>query len=158
NKPVQRVDEEDAVYLTKTAKRAAVIAAVHEAYGRRQPVLVGTTTIHESELLSKLLSDVGIPHQVLNAKNHAREAEIISHAGEAGTVTIATNMAGRGTDIKLTDEAREAGGLFVIGTERHEARRIDDQLRGRSGRQGDPGRSKFFLSLDDDVMRIFGSD
>lgn len=158
NKPVQRVDEEDAVYLTKTAKRAAVIAAVHEAYGRRQPVLVGTTTIHESELLSKLLSDVGIPHQVLNAKHHAREAEIISHAGEAGTVTIATNMAGRGTDIKLTDEAREAGGLFVIGTERHEARRIDDQLRGRSGRQGDPGRSKFFLSLDDDVMRIFGSD
>lgn len=158
NKPVQRVDEEDAVYLTKTAKRAAVIAAVHEAYGRRQPVLVGTTTIHESELLSKLLSDVGIPHQVLNAKHHAREAEIISHAGEAGTVTIATNMAGRGTDIKLTDEAREAGGLLVIGTERHEARRIDDQLRGRSGRQGDPGRSKFFLSLDDDVMRIFGSD
>ena len=158
NKPVQRVDEEDAVYLTKTAKRAAVIAAAHEAYGRRQPVLVGTTTIHESELLSKLLSDVGIPHQVLNAKHHAREAEIISHAGEAGTVTIATNMAGRGTDIKLTDEAREAGGLFVIGTERHEARRIDDQLRGRSGRQGDPGRSKFFLSLDDDVMRIFGSD
>ena len=158
NKPVVRVDEEDAVYLTKTAKRNAIAQAVLDCYKRRQPVLVGTTTIQESEMLSRYLRNEHVPHEVLNAKQHAREAEIISHAGEAGRVTIATNMAGRGTDIKLSDEARELGGLYVIGTERHEARRIDNQLRGRSGRQGDPGRSKFYLSLDDDVMRLFGSD
>lgn len=158
NRPIARIDEDDVVYLNKNAKRVAVVKAVKEAHKRHQPVLVGTTTIQESELLSAFFTKVGISHQVLNAKYHAQEAEIISHAGEADMVTIATNMAGRGTDIKLTDEARAAGGLFVIGTERHEARRIDDQLRGRSGRQGDPGRSKFFLSLDDDVMRIFGSE
>ena len=158
NRPAVRKDEEDLVYLTKAAKRAAVVRAIQEAHDRLQPVLVGTTTIQESEIFSRMLKDVGIEHQVLNAKYHAQEAEIISHAGEPGCVTIATNMAGRGTDIKLTDESRAAGGLFVIGTERHEARRIDNQLRGRSGRQGDPGRSQFFLSLDDDVMRIFGSD
>lgn len=157
NVPVQRVDEGDVVFLTREAKRKAVVAEILDAYKRRQPVLVGTTTIKESEILSEHLKAFNIPHNVLNAKYHKQEAEIISHAGEAGRITIATNMAGRGTDIKLTDEAREAGGLYVIGTERHEARRIDNQLRGRSGRQGDPGKSKFFLSLDDDVMRLFGS-
>ena len=129
-----------------------------EAYERRQPVLVGTITIEVSEMLSKMLKKEGIPHQVLNAKFHELEAEIVSHAGEAGTVTIATNMAGRGTDIKLDSEARELGGLKIIGTERHESRRIDNQLRGRSGRQGDPGESRFYISLEDDLMRLFGSE
>lgn len=158
NKPIARVDESDSVYGTKDAKYAAVIAAIEEAHGRQQPVLVGTTTIGVSEHLSDLLCEKGIPHQVLNAKQHEREAEIVAHAGEAGAVTIATNMAGRGTDIKLDDVARANGGLFVIGTERHEARRIDNQLRGRSGRQGDPGKSKFFLSLEDDLLRLFMSE
>ena len=158
NKPVIRVDEEDAVYLSKGAKRRAIVAAIANAHDCGQPVLVGTTNIEESEILSKHLTDFNIPHRVLNAKYHEQEAEIISHAGEVGMITIATNMAGRGTDIKLTDESRALGGLLVIGTERHEARRIDNQLRGRSGRQGDPGRSKFYLSLQDDVMRLFGSE
>ena len=129
--------------MTKKEKFRAVVEEIKEAHDRRQPVLVGTITIETSELLSKMLKREGIPHQVLNAKFHELEAEIVSHAGEAGTVTIATNMAGRGTDIKLDDEARAAGGLRIIGTERHESRRIDNQLRGRSGRQGDPGESRF---------------
>ena len=158
NKPVARVDYDDAVYMTKKEKFRAVVEAIKEAHERRQPVLVGTITIETSELLSKMLKREGIPHQVLNAKFHELEAEIVSHAGEAGAVTIATNMAGRGTDIKLDDEAREAGGLKIIGTERHESRRIDNQLRGRSGRQGDPGESRFYISLEDDLMRLFGSE
>ena len=158
NKPVIRVDYEDAVYMTKKEKFRAVVEEIKEAHDRRQPVLVGTITIETSELLSKMLKREGIPHQVLNAKFHELEAEIVSHAGEAGTVTIATNMAGRGTDIKLDDEARAAGGLRIIGTERHESRRIDNQLRGRSGRQGDPGESRFYISLEDDLMRLFGSE
>lgn len=158
NKPVIREDLEDVVYLTKKGKYAAVIHEIKEAYARRQPVLVGTTSIDISEFLHRALIREGIPHQVLNAKYHEKEAEIISHAGEAGSVTIATNMAGRGTDIKLDDEARAAGGLYVIGTERHEARRIDNQLRGRSGRQGDPGKSQFFISLEDDLMRLYGQE
>ena len=158
NKPVIRVDYEDAVYMTKKEKFRAVVEEIKEAHDRRQPVLVGTITIETSELLSKMLKREGIPHQVLNAKFHELEAEDVSHAGEAGTVTIATNMAGRGTDIKLDDEARAAGGLRIIGTERHESRRIDNQLRGRSGRQGDPGESRFYISLEDDLMRLFGSE
>ena len=158
NKPVIRVDYEDAVYMTKKEKFRAVVEEIKEAHAKRQPVLVGTITIETSELLSKMLKREGIPHQVLNAKFHELEAEIVSHAGEAGTVTIATNMAGRGTDIKLDDEARAAGGLRIIGTERHESRRIDNQLRGRSGRQGDPGESRFYISLEDDLMRLFGSE
>ena len=158
NKPVIRVDYEDAVYMTKKEKFRAVVEEIKEAHDRRQPVLVGTITIETSELLSKMLKREGIPHQVLNAKFHELEAEIVSHAGEAGTVTIATNMAGRGTDIKLDDEARAAGGLRIIGTERHESRRIDNQLRGRSGRQGDPGESRFYISLEDDLMRLFCSE
>ena len=158
NKPVIRVDYEDAVYMTKKEKFRAVVEEIKEAHDRRQPVLVGTITIETSELLSKMLKREGIPHQVLNAKFHELEAEIVSHAGEAGTVTIATNMSGRGTDIKLDDEARAAGGLRIIGTERHESRRIDNQLRGRSGRQGDPGESRFYISLEDDLMRLFGSE
>ena len=158
NKPVARVDYDDAVYMTKKEKFRAVVEAIKEAHERRQPVLVGTITIETSELLSKMLKREGIPHQVLNAKFHELEAEIVSHAGEAGAVTIATNMAGRGTDIKLDDEARAAGGLKIIGTERHESRRIDNQLRGRSGRQGDPGESRFYISLEDDLMRLFGSE
>ena len=158
NVPMIRVDEEDAVYLSKGAKRRAIVMAIANAHDCGQPVLVGTTNIAESEILSRHLKDFNIPHRVLNAKYHAQEAEIISHAGEVGMITIATNMAGRGTDIKLTEESRALGGLLVIGTERHEARRIDNQLRGRSGRQGDPGRSKFYLSLEDDVMRLFGSE
>ena len=158
NVPVQRKDLNDAVYMTKEEKFRAVVRDVKEAYERRQPVLVGTITIEVSEMLSKMLKKEGIPHQVLNAKFHELEAEIVSHAGEAGTVTIATNMAGRGTDIKLDTEARELGGLKIIGTERHESRRIDNQLRGRSGRQGDPGESRFYISLEDDLMRLFGSE
>lgn len=155
NRPVIREDLDDLVYLTKEAKYRAIVKKVQELYEKRQPVLVGTVTIEVSEVLSKLLKKAGIPHQVLNAKFHEKEAEIVSHAGEAGMVTIATNMAGRGTDIKLDEEARQNGGLCIIGTERHESRRIDNQLRGRSGRQGDPGTSQFYISLDDDVLRLF---
>ncbi|MEE3420770.1 MAG: preprotein translocase subunit SecA [Lachnospiraceae bacterium] len=158
NKPVIRKDYEDSVYKTKKEKYHAVVEAVKEAHARKQPVLVGTITIDVSEHISRLLKREGIPHNVLNAKYHELEAEIVAHAGEAGAVTIATNMAGRGTDIKLDDEAREAGGLRIIGTERHESRRIDNQLRGRSGRQGDPGESRFYISLEDDLMRLFGSE
>jgi preprotein translocase subunit SecA len=158
NKPVARVDLQDAVYKTKKEKFNAVVEAVQEAHAKGQPVLVGTITIETSELLSRMLRKAGIQHNVLNAKYHEIEAEIISHAGEHGAVTIATNMAGRGTDIKLDDQAKAAGGLFVIGTERHESRRIDNQLRGRSGRQGDPGKSRFYISLEDDLMRLFGSE
>ncbi len=158
NKPIARIDYDDAVYMTKKEKFHAVVESIKEAHERRQPVLVGTITIETSEMLSKMLKREGIAHQVLNAKFHELEAEIVSHAGEAGTVTIATNMAGRGTDIKLDDEARAAGGLRIIGTERHESRRIDNQLRGRSGRQGDPGESRFYISLEDDLMRLFGSE
>ncbi len=158
NKPVIRVDHEDAVYMTKKEKFNAVVRSVVEAHEKKQPVLVGTITIETSELLSKMLRREGIPHNVLNAKFHELEAEIVAQAGQAGAVTIATNMAGRGTDIKLDDVAREAGGLKIIGTERHESRRIDNQLRGRSGRQGDPGESRFYISLEDDLMRLFGSE
>ena len=158
NKPVARLDLEDAVYMTKKEKFRAVVEAVKEAHAKQQPVLVGTITIETSELLSRMLTREGIKHQVLNAKFHEKEAEIVAHAGEAGNVTIATNMAGRGTDIKLDEVSKEAGGLKIIGTERHESRRIDNQLRGRSGRQGDPGESRFYLSLEDDLMRLFGSE
>ena len=158
NRPVIRVDHQDAVYKTKKEKFHAVVEDVKASHAKGQPVLVGTITIETSELLSKMLNKEGIKHQVLNAKFHEMEAEIVSHAGEHGTVTIATNMAGRGTDIKLDEEAVAAGGLKIIGTERHESRRIDNQLRGRSGRQGDPGESKFYISLEDDLMRLFGSE
>ena len=158
NRPVQRKDLEDAVYKTKQEKYHAVVEAVKEAHATGQPVLVGTITIEVSELLSKMLKKEGIQHKVLNAKYHELEAEIVADAGQHGAVTIATNMAGRGTDIKLDDSAREAGGLKIIGTERHESRRIDNQLRGRSGRQGDPGESRFYISLEDDLMRLFGSE
>lgn len=158
NEPVIRQDEQDAVYKTRKEKFKAVVQAVKEAHEKGQPVLVGTITIETSELLSSLLKKEGIEHNVLNAKFHELEAEIIEQAGQHGAVTIATNMAGRGTDIKLDDEARAAGGLRIIGTERHESRRIDNQLRGRSGRQGDPGVSKFYISLEDDLMRLFGSE
>ncbi len=158
NKPVIRVDHPDVIYKTKKEKFKAVIDEIKKAYAKKQPVLVGTTSIENSELLSTMLKREGIPHQVLNAKYHEKEAAIIAEAGKAGAVTIATNMAGRGTDIVLDEEAKKAGGLYVIGTERHESRRIDNQLRGRSGRQGDPGQSRFFLSLEDDLMRLFGGD
>ena len=158
NRPVIRVDHEDAVYMTKKEKFNAVVNAVVEAHAKQQPVLVGTITIETSELLSRMLKRQGIKHNVLNAKFHELEAEIVAQAGQAGAVTIATNMAGRGTDIKLDDVARNAGGLMIIGTERHESRRIDNQLRGRSGRQGDPGESRFYISLEDDLMRLFGSE
>ena len=158
NRPVIRVDKEDAVYKTKKEKFHAVVDEVEEAYKKGQPVLVGTINIDTSELVSSMLNKRGIPHKVLNAKFHELEAEIVAQAGVHGAVTIATNMAGRGTDIKLDDEAKEAGGLKIIGTERHESRRIDNQLRGRSGRQGDPGESQFFISLEDDLMRLFGSE
>ena len=158
NRPVIRVDHEDAVYMTKKEKFNAVVNAVVEAHAKQQPVLVGTITIETSELLSRMLKRQGIKHNVLNAKFHELEAEIVSQAGQAGAVTIATNMAGRGTDIKLDDVARNAGGLMIIGTERHESRRIDNQLRGRAGRQGDPGESRFYISLEDDLMRLFGSE
>ena len=156
NRPVIRVDHEDAVYMTKKEKFNAVVNAVVEAHAKQQPVLVGTITIETSELISRMLKRQGIKHNVLNAKFHELEAEIVAQAGQAGAVTIATNMAGRGTDIKLDDVSREAGGLMIIGTERHESRRIDNQLRGRSGRQGDPGESRFYISLEDDLMRLFG--
>ncbi len=158
NKPVIRKDLQDAVYKTKKEKLYAIVEAVKEAHAKGQPVLVGTITIEASEEISRLLTKNGVPHKVLNAKFHELEAEIVADAGVHGAVTIATNMAGRGTDIKLDDEAREAGGLRIIGTERHESRRIDNQLRGRSGRQGDPGESKFYISLQDDLMRLFGSE
>ncbi len=158
NKPVIRIDHEDAVYKTKKEKFNAVVKEVEETYHKGQPVLVGTVNIDTSEMLSAMLNRRGIPHQVLNAKYHELEAEIVSKAGIHGSVTIATNMAGRGTDIKLDDEARKLGGLKIIGTERHESRRIDNQLRGRSGRQGDPGESRFYVSLEDDLMRLFGSE
>ena len=158
NRPVQRIDHEDAVYKTKKEKFDAVVKEVEEAHAKGQPVLVGTITIETSELLSKMLKKRGIQHKVLNAKFHELEAEIVADAGIHGAVTIATNMAGRGTDIKLDEDARKAGGLKVIGTERHESRRIDNQLRGRSGRQGDPGESRFYISLEDDLMRLFGSE
>ncbi|MCR5516353.1 MAG: preprotein translocase subunit SecA [Lachnospira sp.] len=158
NKPVLRKDLNDAVFKTKKGKFAAVVNAVKEAHAKGQPVLVGTITIETSELLSKMLTKEGIPHNVLNAKFHEQEAEIVAQAGEHGAVTIATNMAGRGTDIKLDEEARAAGGLKIIGTERHDSRRIDNQLRGRAGRQGDPGESRFYLSLEDDLMRLFAQE
>ena len=158
NKPMIRIDHEDAIYMTKKEKLNAVINDIVESHKKGQPVLVGTINIDTSEEVSELLSKRGIKHNVLNAKFHELEAEIISHAGEKGAVTIATNMAGRGTDIKLEDGVAELGGLKIIGTERHESRRIDNQLRGRAGRQGDPGESKFYLSLEDDLMRLFGSE
>ena len=158
NKPVARIDHQDAVYKTKKEKLNAIVDAVVEAHAKGQPVLVGTITIEASEELSALLRKRGIEHKVLNAKFHELEAEIVAEAGAKGKVTIATNMAGRGTDIKLDDDAKAAGGLKIIGTERHESRRIDNQLRGRAGRQGDPGESKFYISLEDDLMRLFGSE
>ena len=158
NRPIARKDQNDLIYKTKKAKYEAVIAKVVELTKEGRPVLVGTTDVETSELLSRMLRLRGIQHQVLNAKQHAREAEVVKHAGEPGTVTIATNMAGRGTDIKLPDEVKAAGGLAIIGTERHDSRRVDRQLRGRSGRQGDPGSSIFYVSLEDKLMRLFGSE
>ena len=158
NKPVIRQDLDDAVYKTQKEKYRAVCDAVEEAHAKGQPVLVGTITIEVSELLSGMLKRRGVQHNVLNAKFHEMEAEIVAQAGQHGAVTIATNMAGRGTDIKLDDAARKAGGRKIIGTERHESRRIDNQLRGRAGRQGDPGESRFYISLEDDLMRLFGSE
>ena len=158
NRPVIRKDLDDAVYKTKKEKYKAVVDEVVRAHEKGQPVLVGTITIETSELLSKMLTKKGIPHKVLNAKFHELEAEIVADAGIHGSVTIATNMAGRGTDIKLDQESKDLGGLKIIGTERHESRRIDNQLRGRSGRQGDPGESRFYLSLEDDLLRLFGSE
>lgn len=158
NKPIARIDHNDVVYKSKKEKFKAVVDEIKETYARKQPVLVGTITIETSEMLSKMLKKEGIPHTVLNAKFHEKEAEIVAGAGSIGAVTIATNMAGRGTDIKLEEGATDLGGLKIIGTERHEARRIDNQLRGRSGRQGDVGESRFYISLEDDLMRLFGSD
>ena len=158
NRPVIRKDLDDAVYKTKKEKFHAVVEEIERAHANGQPVLVGTITIETSEYLSGLLHKKGIQHEVLNAKFHEREAEIVALAGQHGAVTIATNMAGRGTDIKLDEDAKAAGGLKIIGTERHESRRIDNQLRGRSGRQGDPGESRFYISLEDDLMRLFGSE
>lgn len=158
NKPMIRDDQDDAVYRTKREKYNAVIEQIETLREERRPVLVGTTSVEVSETISRMLKRKNIPHNVLNAKQHQREAEIVAHAGEAGAVTIATNMAGRGTDIKLGAGVKEKGGLYILGTERHESRRIDRQLRGRAGRQGDPGTSKFFISLEDDLMRLFGSD
>ena len=158
NKPMIRIDKPDLIFLTKNAKYKAIVEDVKERHKKGQPVLIGTVAVETSELLSMILKAAGIAHDVLNAKNHAREADIIAHAGEPGRVTIATNMAGRGTDIKLTPESIKAGGLYILGTERHESRRIDNQLRGRSGRQGDPGESRFYISLEDDLIRIFAGD
>ncbi len=158
NMPVARIDHQDAVYKTRKEKLAAIVREVIESHKKGQPVLVGTITIEASEELSSILKKQNIPHKVLNAKFHEMEAEIVAEAGQYGAVTIATNMAGRGTDIKLGEGVKEAGGLKIIGTERHEARRIDNQLRGRAGRQGDPGESRFFISLEDDLMRLFGSE
>lgn len=158
NKPVIRIDKQDKVYKTKREKYNAVIEEISQLINQGRPVLVGTTSVETSELLSRMLKLRGIKHNVLNAKHHQREAEIVAEAGKSSIVTIATNMAGRGTDIKLSDEVRKAGGLAIIGTERHESRRVDRQLRGRAGRQGDPGSSQFYVSLEDDLMRLFGSD
>lgn len=158
NKPMIRADYPDLIYQTRKEKFDAIVNAIAELHKKEQPVLVGTISIETSEMLSKRLSKLGIPHNVLNAKQHAREAEIVAQAGQKGKVTIATNMAGRGTDIVLGEGVVDLGGLHILGTERHESRRIDNQLRGRSGRQGDPGSSRFYLSLEDDLMRLFGSD
>lgn len=158
NKPIQRKDDTDLIFGTHDAKLKALVQAVKEHHEKGQPILIGTVSVESNEEISKLLSDAGIPHEVLNAKNQAREAEIVSHAGERGAVTLATNMAGRGTDIKLGEGMAELGGLCVFGTERHESRRIDNQLRGRSGRQGDPGYSRFFISFDDELLRRFASE
>ena len=158
NRPKARVDMPDRLYPNLDSKFHAVVEEIKERHAKGQPVLVGTVAIESSERLSNLLNEAGIPHAVLNAKNHAKEAEIIMNAGQKGAVTIATNMAGRGTDIKLGPGVKELGGLAVIGTERHESRRIDNQLRGRSGRQGDPGVTRFYLSLEDDLMKRFGSE
>ena len=158
NLPVKRIDQNDLIYKTQNEKFKAVIDEIKKAHEKGQPVLVGTASIERSEVLHEMLKKVGIPHSVLNAKNHEKEAEIIAQAGVKGAVTIATNMAGRGVDIRINDEVRDLGGLYIIGTERHESRRIDNQLRGRAGRQGDPGMSRFYLSLEDNLLRIFGSD
>mgnify|MGYP001745198507 FL=1 len=158
NRPIQRIDHSDLLYASLDAKFKAVVEDVKARYQKGQPVLVGTVAVETSDFLSKKLVEAGVPHEVLNAKNHYREAQIIMNAGQRGAITIATNMAGRGTDIKLGEGVRELGGLCVIGTERHESRRIDNQLRGRSGRQGDPGESQFYLSLEDDLMKRFGSE
>ena len=158
NVPVKRIDQNDLIYKTQNEKFKAVIDEIKKAHEKGQPVLVGTASIERSEVLHEMLKKVGIPHSVLNAKNHEKEAEIIAQAGVKGAVTIATNMAGRGVDIRINDEVRNLGGLYIIGTERHESRRIDNQLRGRAGRQGDPGMSRFYLSLEDNLLRIFGSD
>ena len=158
NKPMVRADEPDAVYRSAKGKFLAVVQIAKEKHAKGQPLLIGTTSIEKSEVLSMLLEKEGVPHNVLNAKNHEREAEIVAQAGQKGSVTIATNMAGRGTDIKLGEGIAALGGLCILGTERHESRRIDNQLRGRSGRQGDPGESRFFVSMEDDLMRLFGGD
>ena len=158
NRPVARKDEPDLIFGTKKAKYNALINEIIELHQKGQPVLVGTISVETSELLSKMLKERRIRHEVLNAKNHAGEAEIIKNAGQKGAVTIATNMAGRGTDIKLGEGVKELGGLAVLGSERHESRRIDNQLRGRSGRQGDPGYSRFYVSLEDDLMVRFRRD
>ncbi len=158
NKPMIRKDYPDLIFQTQKEKFDAIVQAIRELYEKGQPVLVGTISIETSEMLSKRLKAIGIPHSVLNAKQHAKEAEIVAQAGQKGHVTIATNMAGRGTDIMLGEGVKELGGLHILGTERHESRRIDNQLRGRAGRQGDPGSSRFYLSLEDNLMRLFGSD
>ena len=158
NRPIQRIDDLDLIFGNQNAKFKALVKEVQARHEKGQPILIGTVSVEMSEFVDRLLNEAHLPHNVLNAKNHAKEAEIIAHAGEAGAITIATNMAGRGTVIKLDEEARKAGGLCVFGTERHESRRIDNQLRGRSGRQGDPGYTRFFISLDDELMRRFGSD
>jgi len=158
NCPMIRTDQPDLIFLTKRAKFNAIVEDVQERHKTGQPILIGTVAVETSEELSMVLRQSGVPHEVLNAKNHEREADIVAFAGEAGRVTIATNMAGRGTDIKLTDEAKEAGGLYILGTERHESRRIDNQLRGRSGRQGDAGESRFYIALEDDLIRRFAGD
>ncbi len=158
NRPIARIDMNDRVYRTKKEKYKAVIAEIVKMVEAGRPVLVGTTSVEISELLSRMLTMQKIEHQVLNAKLHQREAEVVALAGRKGCVTIATNMAGRGTDIKLTPEVRDAGGLAIIGTERHESRRVDRQLRGRAGRRGDPGSSVFFVSFEDQLMRLFATD
>jgi preprotein translocase subunit SecA len=158
NRPIRRDDKGDVIYKTREGKYLSAARKIKELHEKGQPVLVGTISVEKSEIMNKLLSKLGVPHNVLNAKNHEREADIVKNAGRKGAVTIATNMAGRGTDIKLDEEVKELGGLFVLGTERHESRRIDNQLRGRSGRQGDPGTSQFFVSMQDDLMRLFGGE
>ena len=158
NRLRQRIDRKDRLFVTNAGKYQAIIEDVRERHAKGQPVLIGTVAVERSEAISEALSEAGIPHTVLNAKNHAKEAEIVKMAGQEGAVTVATNMAGRGTDIKLSEKARAAGGLYVIGTERHESRRIDNQLRGRSGRQGDVGESQFYISLEDDLLVRFGSE